>query len=64
MKRARQSIGLTQGDFAEQVGVKKSTVSRWESGGLKPSYESLKRLCAYLLNIVILNDYSRDAKDR
>ena len=35
IEKRRKELGLTQEDVAEQVGVKKSTVSRWESGTIK-----------------------------
>ena len=32
IKNARKNLGLTQKEFAELIGVSKSTVERWESG--------------------------------
>lgn len=37
----REALGMTQAEFAEQLGVDKMTVSRWERGTLRPSAESL-----------------------
>ena len=37
----REALGLTQREFAAQVGVDKMTVSRWERGALRPSREAL-----------------------
>ena len=34
IEERRESLGLTQEDLARIVGVAKSTVSRWESGGI------------------------------
>jgi transcriptional regulator with XRE-family HTH domain len=31
--RARQSVGMSQEDFGDSLGVSKRTVSRWETGG-------------------------------
>ena len=36
IRRLRNSLGLTQGIFADRLKVTRETVSRWESGRLKP----------------------------
>ncbi len=40
----RQALGLTQSEFAEEIGVDKLTVSRWERGVLRPGNESLRAI--------------------
>ena len=37
VKEIRKKLGLTQDDFAFQLGVTPMTVRRWESGKTKPS---------------------------
>lgn len=46
---ARKRNGLTQAQLAELVGVDQALVSRWESGRVKPSPESLQKLRETLL---------------
>ena len=44
----RESLGLTQSQLADLVGVSKNTVSSWERGEFLPSLE-----CYLLLNRVL-----------
>jgi DNA-binding transcriptional regulator YiaG len=37
-------FGMTQEAFARMAGVSQATVSRWETGELTPSLESLQRI--------------------
>ena len=53
----RKANGLSQFNLAEQLGVSRQAVSKWEAGASKPSTENLKTLAAlydvpleYLLN--------------
>ena len=46
---ARKRNGMTQAQLAELVGVDQALVSRWESGRVKPSPESLQKLKEALL---------------
>lgn len=46
---ARKRNGLTQAQLAELVGVDQALVSRWESGRVKPSPESMQKLKEALL---------------
>ena len=46
---ARKKKGLTQAQLAELVGVDQALVSRWESGRVKPSPESMQKLKEALL---------------
>lgn len=44
----RKRLGLTQAQFAEQIGVATNTVARWERGELnmRPSHERFIKLLA------------------
>ena len=44
IKEIRASLGLTQEEFARQVGVSFSTVSRWENGRGSPSRLALLQI--------------------
>lgn len=44
VKKLRQSLGLTQEQFAAKVGVTYSTVNRWENGKGKPSPLAIQRI--------------------
>lgn len=38
LQKARTTIGLSQGELADQLGVNRATISRWENGkGVKKS---------------------------
>ena len=42
LKACRQKAGLTQAQFAETIGVKRSAYAYYESGRTKPKFETLK----------------------
>ena len=44
IRNLRAKIGLTQEQFAAQVGVTWSTVSRWENGRGTPSPLAMRRI--------------------
>lgn len=44
IRKYRELMHWTQGTLAEKCGVKKNTVSMWESGNRKPDIIMLKRL--------------------
>ena len=44
LRIARRSVGLTQKQLAEQLGVESITVSRWERGVTSPSLPRLRRI--------------------
>lgn len=46
LKAARVNAGLTQQQVAEQTGIARSTLIRWEKGLTKPSKPTLAGLCA------------------
>jgi len=48
IKKARESMGMTQEALAEQVGVARSTVAMWESGDSLPRAQMLPKLAEIL----------------
>ena len=40
----RESMGVTQRDFAEKLGTTIETVSRWENGRREPTREAIEKL--------------------
>lgn len=48
----RKSVGLTQEQLAEKLGVTDKSISRWENGKTLPDYSLLNDLCN-ILNISI-----------
>lgn len=44
IKAIRKSMGLTQVDFAQKIGVSSLTVSRWERGEQRPREEELLKM--------------------
>ena len=44
IREARQRLGLTQAQLADQVGVSSQTVWAWEAGRVKPKHEHLEEL--------------------
>lgn len=45
IKKARKNAGVTQKELADRVGVYQKDVSRWETGEVIPSVESLADIC-------------------
>lgn len=45
LKELRTTLGLTLDKFGERLGVKKNTVSQWESGKNSISESMLKMIC-------------------
>jgi putative transcriptional regulator len=37
IRRLRRDLGLTQEDFAHELGITVGTVNRWENGRFRPS---------------------------
>lgn len=55
-KAARVNAGLSQTQVAERLKVSKSTVSRWETGGLPVNKEIRRKLCElYSLDSNLIN---------
>lgn len=44
LKKLREILGLTQEQFAERIGVRIESVSRWENGKCKPCSLALRRI--------------------
>jgi len=44
IKRLRESFGMTQEDFAHEIGVTFATVNRWENHKAVPSRLAVKML--------------------
>lgn len=42
--RLRRELGLTQADFADELGVRQQTVSEWETGRYQPRGASARML--------------------
>lgn len=47
--RQRRAVCLTQADLARRLGVRQSTVSRWETGGVIPALRHRMGLAQELL---------------
>ena len=46
IKEIRKKNGFTQGTLAEELQVAKGTVSAWEIGSRRPSFEMLDTMCS------------------
>lgn len=44
VRNIRESLGLTQAQFGELVGVDQSTVSNWENGETRPRGPAIKMI--------------------
>lgn len=44
IRTLREALGMTMEEFAQQIGVDKMTVARWEWGKLHPRKESVKAI--------------------
>lgn len=56
VREAREKKGLTQEDFAKLLQEREGLVSKWESGGQKPSLETAKKLQRILGVTLIVKD--------
>jgi transcriptional regulator with XRE-family HTH domain len=59
LRAARLRSGLTQRDLAKRAGRPQSSVARWESGSMQPSFETLRgllRACGFDLWCLLVND--------
>lgn len=48
LRKIRREKGLTQEQLAAQVGVKRSLISKYESGNISPSLSQLEKIAAVL----------------
>ncbi len=64
----RKHLGLTQEELADQVGVSKSAIAKWETDGGLPDRDNLKRL-SEAINVSVddlhhvINNVDADEKD-
>lgn len=68
LRETREKRGLTQADLGKEAGLPSTTISHFESGSRKPSFDNLRRLTKvlavstdYLMGIVDLPDASAAA---
>lgn len=47
IKKLRQTLFMSQTDFAQELGVSYTTVNRWEVGKAKPNYKTMKVIDDY-----------------
>ncbi|MCL2171258.1 MAG: helix-turn-helix transcriptional regulator [Defluviitaleaceae bacterium] len=47
-KEIRKQKGLTQEDISTEIGIGRSTISKWEIGTNKPTIDKLSQLAALL----------------
>ena len=48
LKESRSSIGYSKQKLAEKIGVSRSTIAMWETGGSQPDNEALVKLSSVL----------------
>lgn len=56
IKEYRQKKFLTQKEFADSIGVQKTTVTRWETGQFEPTIKMKKKLFELFLNAGIVKE--------
>lgn len=47
IKRIRKSVGMSQSEFAKEIGVVIACVVRWEKGKTEPSPSSTKQIIEF-----------------
>ena len=52
LQEARKKLNMSQKDLSGKIGVSRSTLAMWETGGSQPDNDSLKKL-ANILNVSI-----------
>ena len=48
IKNARKAKRLTQAELAEKIGIKRATLSKYETGAIEPSITHLKSIAVWL----------------
>ena len=48
IRNARKSLGLTQRQLAQQIGVSNTSISNWEKGLSRPDADMIQKLCQCL----------------
>lgn len=61
LRSFREAVGYTQVQVAEELGVTKQTVIRWEQGGSEPSFTELCVLARMFGKT--LNDFAPESDD-
>jgi len=56
VSRLRQSLNMTQEEFAHAIGVTVSTVNRWENGHIEPSRLARKAMAGLATQVQGLLD--------
>lgn len=63
LKEARDKRGFTQAELGKEAGLPSTTISHFESGSRKPSFDNLRRLTKvlgvstdYLMGVVDIED--------
>lgn len=56
IREYRQKNFLTQKEFADSIGVQKTTVTRWETRQFEPTIKMKKRLYELFLNAGIIKE--------
>ncbi len=60
----RQRLGLSQAAMAEQLGVPKNTVSRWETGATTPDGDSLAAIYSLGMEVGIVAQFFASTKQQ
>ena len=48
IRNARKSMGLTQRQLADRIGVSNTSISNWEKGLSRPDADLIQKLCGVL----------------
>lgn len=66
IKKIRLVLGLTQKEFAHEIGVSELTIIRWELGKTTPSKIACKALLNFLKNIenVTLEELIEESREK
>lgn len=48
IREARKKASLTQAELAEKIGVKRSVISKYETGNISPTYETISKIAEAL----------------
>ena len=62
LKELRKLNGISQGELAEIIGVKRTAVTNWESGVAEPSINNLKSLSSYFkvgTDYLLVQDFTK-----
>lgn len=47
-KAARKAVGLSQQEFADKLGLERSSISKYETGGSLPNIKNIPQICENL----------------